>query len=75
MIRKFVHEDAKNWRGFGRPERDVGGGTFGEQERNSACAGPENKTPHLGADLHGEPGQAEPAVQSGNQTTQFCTGR
>ncbi len=66
-------------RGFGRPERDVGGGTFGEQEWNSTCAGPENKTPHLEAALHGEfvtgPGQAEPAVQSGNQTTQFCSGR
>ncbi len=66
-------------RGFGHPERDVGGGTFGEQKQNSACAGPENKTPPLGAALHGEfvtgPGQAEPAVQSWNHTTQFCTRR
>ncbi len=56
-----------------------GGGTFGEQKRNSACAGPENKAPHLGAALHGEfvtgPGQAKPAIQSGDQITQVCTGR
>ncbi len=54
--------------GLGRPEGDLGGGTFGEQKRNSACAGPENKTPHLGAALHGEcvtgAGQAKPAIQS-----------
>ncbi len=66
-------------RGFGRPEGDLGGGTFGEQEWNSACAGPENKTPHSGAALHGEfvtgPGQAKPAIQSGGQITQFHTGR
>ncbi len=66
-------------RGFGHPEGDLGGGTFGEQERNSACAGPENKTPHTGAALHGEfvtgPGQAKPAIQSGGQITQFHTGR
>ncbi len=65
--------------GLGRPEGDLGGGTFGEQKRNSACAGPENKTPHLGAALHGEfvtgPGQAKPAIQSGDQITQFFTGR
>ncbi len=66
-------------RGLVRPEGDLGGGTFGEQKRNSACAGPENKTPHLGAALRGEfvtgPGQAKPAIQSGDQITQFCTGR
>ncbi len=66
-------------RGPGRPEGDLGGRTFGKQKRNSACAGPENKTPHLGAALHGEfvtgPGQAKPAIQSGDQITQFCTGR
>ncbi len=65
--------------GFGRPEGDLGGGTFGEQEWNSACAGPENKTPHSGAALHGEfvtgLGQAKPAIQSGGQITQFHTGR
>ncbi len=61
------------------PEGDLGGETFGEQKRNSACAGPENKAPHLGAALHGEfvtgPGQAKPAIQSGDQITQVCTGR
>ncbi len=41
-------------RGLGHPEGDLGGGTFGEQKRNSVCAGPENKAPHLGAALHGE---------------------
>ncbi len=65
--------------GMGHPKRDLGGGNFRYQKRNSACAGPENKTPLLGAALDGEfvtgPRQAEPAVQSGNQITRFCTGR
>ncbi len=51
----------------------MGGGTIGKQKLNSACAGPENKTLHFGAAFHGEfvtgPGQAEPAVQSGDQIT------
>ncbi len=40
--------------GMGRPKRDLGGGNFRYQKRNSACAGPENKTPLLGAALDGE---------------------
>ncbi len=65
--------------GFGCHQGNLGGGTFREQERNSACAGPENKTPHFGAALDGEfvtgPGQAKPIVQSGCQATQIHTGR
>ncbi len=111
MIRKFVHEDAKNWDkwlepllfavrevpqdstgfspfellygrqprgGLGRPEGDLGGGTFGEQKRNSACAGPENKAPHLGAALHGEfvtgPGQASRLYNRGTRLRKFAPG-
>ncbi len=101
MIRKFVHEDAKNWDKWLEPllfaVREVPKAStgfspfellYGRQPRgvldvlretweegpsesknacsNSACAGPENKAPHLGAALHGEfvtgPGQAKPAI-------------
>ncbi len=96
MIRKFVHEDAKNWDKWLEPllfavrevpQASTGFSPFellyGRQPRgvldvlretwevkwNSACAGPENKTPHFGAALHGEfvtgPGQAKPAIKSG----------
>ncbi len=57
--------------GFGRLDGDLGGGTLRPQKQNSACAGPENKTPQFGVALYGEfvtgPGQVVLAVQSGNR--------